>query len=304
MTPDQLGRRYERLLFLSGPLTVVAVLVLLVAFSSTTQAERVLARCLEIAVKTLNENRDQLDRHWNAYVEVKKKSKYFVNNYKYELTKVWVSPGISAGCYKEVEPLLEQGSDTPPSKLIHDFGSRVSQLRSTPLQFRGIEIPQRADIGMLGTNIKISFESLTALLQVSLAPVLMIWLGSLYNTRYRESLLIGKANDIAAMFPHLINVYPAGDIPALRKRSRLAYWIPPTQIVRALYSLTRVGLVAFVIAPAIGCYLASLYLLPIAGITWLSILSGFLVAVFGLSVIAVELLPWHIGKMFPGLAQR
>lgn len=157
---------------------------------------------------------------------------------------------------------------------------------------------------MLGTKIKISLESLTALLQVSLAPVLMIWLGSLYNTRYRESLLIGKANDIAAIFPHLINVYPAGDIPALRKRSRLAYWIPPTLVIRGMYSLTRVGLIAFVVAPTIGCYLASLFLLPIEGITWLSILSGSLVGLFGLSVVAVELLPWHVGKIFPGVVKQ
>lgn len=304
MTSDQLGRRYERLLFLSGPLTVVAMLVLLVAFSSTTQNERVLAGCLEVAVKTLDKNREQLDSHWDAYVQERKKSKYFVNHYKYELTKVWISPGIWSGCHKEVEPLLEQGADTPPGKLIESFGSRITQLRDTPLQFRGIEIPQKADVSMLGTNVKISLESLTALLQVSLAPVLMIWLGSLYNTRYRESLFVGKANDIAAMFPHLINVYPAIDIPTLRKRSRLAYWIPPIQILRTIYCLTRVGLIVFVISPAIGCYLASLFLLPIEGITWLSILSGSLVILFGLSVVVVELLPWHVGKIFPGVVKR
>lgn len=304
MTSDQLGRRYERLLFLSGPLTLVAAMVLLVAFSSTTQNERVLAKCLEVAVKTLQDDKGKLDTHWNAYVEERKKSKYFVNNYRYELTMAWISPGISSGCYEEVKPLLEQGADTPPGKLIEEFGTRISQLRATPLQFRGIEIPEKAEVPVLGTNIKIRLESLTALLQLSLAPVLIIWLGSLYNTRYRESLLVGKANDTAAVFPHLINVYPAVDIPTLRKRSRLAYWIPPTQIVRAMYSLTRVGLIAFVISPAIACYLASLVLLPIEGIAWLSFLSGALVLLFALSVVIVELLPWHAAKIFPGLIKR
>ncbi len=255
MTSDQLGRRYERLLFLSGPLTLVAVVVLLVAYSSTTQNERVLAKCLEVAIKTLRDNRENLDTHWNAYVQEKKKSKYILNDYQYELTRAWISPGISSGCLAEVKPLLEQGADTPPEVLIEAFGARINQLRATPLQFRGIEIPERAEVSMLGTNIKIRLESLTALLQVGLAPVLIIWLGSLYNTRYRESLLVGKANDTTAVFPHLINVYPAVNIPTLRKRSRIAYWIPPTQIVRAMYSLTRGGLVAFVISPAIGCYL-------------------------------------------------
>jgi hypothetical protein len=304
MTSDQLGRRYERLLFLSGPLTIVAVLVLLVAFSSTTQSERVLARCLEVAIKTLHENRGTLDDSWDAYGQERKKSKYITNSYKYELKRVWISPGISSGCHKEVEPLLEQSFDTSPGKLIDSFESRISQLRSTPLQFRGIEMPQKADVAILGTNIKISLESLTALLQVSLAPVLMIWLGSLYNTRYRESLHVGKAGDIAAIFPHLINVYPAIDFPSLRKRSRLAYWLPPSRITRAMYVLTRLSLIAFVVLPAIGCYLASLILLPIEGIIWLSVLSGFIVALFGLSVVLVELLPWHIGKIFPGVVKR
>lgn len=304
MTSDQLGRRYERLLFLSGPLTVVAVMVLLVAFSSTTQNERVLAKCLEVAIQTLQDNREKLDTHWNAYLQDKKRSKYFVNNYKYELTTAWISPGISSGCHGEVKPLLEQAADTPPERLIEDFGARISQLRATPLQFRGIEIPEKAEVSMLGTNIKIRLESLTALLQLSLAPVLIIWLGSLYNTRYRESLLVEKANDTTVVFPHLINVYPAVDIPTLRKRSRLAYWIPPAQIVRTLYSLTRVGLIAFVISPAIGCYVASLVLLPIEGITWLSLLSGALVVLFALSVVVVELLPWHAAKIFPGVARK
>lgn len=304
MTSDQLGRRYERLLFLSGPLTIVAMLVLLVAFSSTTQSERVLARCLEVAVKTIHENRGHLDDSWDAYLQGRNKSKYFVNNYRYELKKMWISPGISSGCYKEVEPLLEQGFDTSPRKLKESFETRISQLRSAPLQFRGIEMPQKADVAILGTNIKISLESLAALLQVSLAPVLMIWLGSLYNTRYRESLHVGKAGDITVIFPHLINVYPAIDFPSLRKRSRFAYWFPPSRIIRAIYVLTRLSLIAFIVLPAIGCYLASLVLLPIEGIIWLSVISGFLVAIFGLSVVFVELFPWHIGKIFPGLVKR
>ena len=126
----------------------------------------------------------------------------------------------------------------------------------------------------------------------------MVWLGSLYNTRYRETLLVGKANDIAAVFPHLINVYPAIDMPTLRKRSRIAYRIPPSAIVCGMYCLTRVCLVAFVVLPAVGCYLASLFLLPIEGITWLSVLTGLLVGVSSLSIVFVELLPWYALKSF------
>ena len=282
----------------------MSALILLIAFASTTQNERMLANCLGVAIKTLDENKEQLNNDWSAYTERKKKPKYSVNNYQFALTRVWISPGILSGCHKEIEPLLQQGADTPPEKLIKDFTARASQLRSTPLQFKGIEIPQKIEVGILGTNIKINLDSLTALLQISLAPVLMIWLGSLYNTRHRETLFIGKSDDISTVFPHLINIYPAGELPTLRKRSRFAYWFPPTAIICTLYSLTRLCLIAFVIFPAIGCYLAGILLLPIEGMIWLSVIGALLIGIFGLLVLVVELLPWHVSKFFPGVAKR
>lgn len=304
MTPDHLGRRYERLLFFSGPLTLVTIAVLLIAFTSTTQSERVLAKCLEVAVETFQKNDAQLNSKWDQYQADKKKTKYVVNEYVYELKRVWVSPGIYSGCHKDIEPFLEQGADTPPSGLVKNLSRRASELKNTPLQFRGIEIPQKADVGILGTNIKINFDSLAAILQISLTPVLMIWLGSLYNTRYRESLLIGKANDISIMFPHLINIYPAINLPTLRKRSYLALWLPPAAVICTIYSLVRLCLISVVIGPAVTGYMISLFLLPIEGIAWLSIISGGFVGIFAFSVLIVEVLPWHAMKIFPGIPNR
>jgi len=200
--------------------------------------------------------------------------------------------------------LLDQGTDTPPSALVKNLALRVGELKSAPLQFRGIEIPKKADVGLLGTNIKVNLDSLAAALQISLAPILMIWLGSLYNTRYRESLFIGKSNDISLMFPHLINMYPAIDLPALRKRSYLAFWMPPSAVICTIYSLIRICLVAFVIGPAVTCYLVSLFLLPIEGVVWVSVVSGALVGIFAFLVLMVEILPWHAMKIFPGVLKK
>lgn len=304
MTPDHLGRRYERLLFFSGPLTLVAIAVLLIAFTSTKQSERVLARCIEISVETLHKNEAQLNSKWDQYQEEKKRTKYFVNKYAFELKQVWIYPGIDSGCHKDIEPFLDQGADTPPSVLVKNLARRASELKSAPLQFRGIEIPQKADVGVLGTNIKINFDSLAAALQISLAPILIIWLGSLYNTRYRESLLIGKSNDISFMFPHLINIYPAINLPALRKRSYLALWLPPAAMACIIYSLIRLCLVAFVIGPAVTCYLISLFLLPIEGVVWVSFVPGAFVGIFAFSALVVEVLPWHAMKIFPGVIKK
>ena len=88
MTSDQLGRRYERLLCLSGPLTIVSALILLIAFASTTQKERMLANCFDVAINTLDKNKEQLNSEWNTYTERKKKFKFFGNNYQFALTRV------------------------------------------------------------------------------------------------------------------------------------------------------------------------------------------------------------------------
>ena len=263
-----------------------------------------LSRCLEIAIETLQKNDAQLNTKWEQYQDAKKKTKYFVNEYAFELKTVWISPGIRSGCHKDIVPYLEQSADTAPSALVKNLSRRAGELKSTPLQFRGIEIPQKADVGILGTNIKINIESLAAALQISLAPVLIIWLGSLYNTRYRETLLIGNSNDISFMFPHLINIYPAVDLPTPRKRSYLAFWLPPAAVICTIYSLIRLCLVAFVIGPAVTSYLISLFLLAIEGIVWVSFISGALVAIFGFSVLIAELLPWHAMKMFPGAIRK
>ena len=263
-----------------------------------------LARCLEIAVETFQKNDAQLNSKWDQYQAEKKRQKYFVNEYAYELKKVWISPGIDSGCHKDIEPFLEQGADTPPSGFVKNLARRANELKNTPLQFRGIEIPQKADVGILGTNIKINFDSLAAALQISLAPLLVIWLGSLYNTRYRESLLIGKSNDISFMFPHLINIYPAIDLPSLRKRSYLALWLPPASVICTIYLLIRLCLISFVIGPPVTCYLISLFLLPIEGIVWVSFASGALVGIFAFSVLIAEVLPWHAMKIFPGAAKK
>lgn len=304
MSPYQLGRRYERLLFFSGPLTLVAIFVLLIAFTSTTQNERVIAKCLDLAVSTLKTNDALLTSTWVEYQAEKNKSKYYVNAYKYELSKVWIPISIHSGCYSDIDKFLEQGADTNPRDLATSLSKKAVDLKNTPLQFYGIEIPDKADIGVFSTRIKIKFDSLAIALQISLAPILVIWLGSLYSTRFRESLLIGKASHIYFMFPHLVNLYPAIDIPSLRKRSLIAYWFPPAMIICIIYTLIRLLLISFIVGPVVVCYLLSLYLLPISSIGWVSFTSGALVILFFFSVLVVECLPWHALKIFPGVISR
>ena len=101
---------------------------------------------------------------------------------------------------------------------------------------------------MFGTEIVLELVTLARALQIALGPILILWLGSLYNTRHRESLYIGKSTDIRQVFPHLINVYPVGVIlPELRRRSWIGYYRPAGLAV--LFWTVRAALVSLFIGP-------------------------------------------------------
>lgn len=91
------------------------------------------------------------------------------------------------------------------------------------------------------------------LLQLAIAPIMVLWLGSLYQTRYRESLLIESAKTVSEIFPHVINAYPSihpiTQYPLSRKRFRILQYFP--HINSFLYTWWRVFLVAVFVAPSV-----------------------------------------------------
>lgn len=297
MSSTSLGRRYERLLFMAAPLSFVSVLLLFVAVASTTQKERVTARCYDSAAAAFEAKKADLSNEWNA-VKPPTKSPFWGSSYKLALQKISINAYIGTPCYEIVTAQIDQRYRGSPEEMIAGLRQDGESFAKGPLAFGGVELPDRASVNLFGTTAKIELMTFTRLLQVVLGPLIILWLGSLYNTRYRESLLVGKAKLVSDVFPHLINVYPAVRYPQPRKRSWLQYHLP--SVFALMYAGARVALLLLFVAPPVAAYLASLFLLDSEEYRYLFIAMGLVVAMFTLTTTVAEFFPWHYRKVFPG----
>jgi hypothetical protein len=104
-----LGRRYERLLLLSAPLSIASFLLLFVAVTSTSQKERVTARCYETLATALEGKKAALDKAWEA-AKPATKSGLPSSSYVLELHYVNIRSNLGSSCYQ----LLHDQIESPP----------------------------------------------------------------------------------------------------------------------------------------------------------------------------------------------
>lgn len=297
MSLSSLGRRYERLLFFAAPLSLASVLTLFVVFATEGQQERSTARCYESAVRFLESKADATEAAWKEFLAGKKSARAQID-YAFKMRRLLIDTSLGADCYQPLLAEVEQRAKDGPSGLISSLRSDAKRLNATPIRYLGVEIPEKATVGFMGTSISIELTLFAGLLQIVLAPLMLLWLGSLYNTRYRETLLIEKAKLVTEVFPHLINVYPAIRYPEPRRRSYVQAYL--RYIFAFLYALTRLGLLAMVIGPAVAAYLTSIVLLSSSDYFVLLASLAILVGIFAFVLLLCELLPWHFNKTFPG----
>lgn len=304
MSLTTLGRRYERLLFLSAPLSLGSILTLFVVFATNSQAERSTARCYESAASLLEVGRPTLEDAWKE-LSTKKRSPSAQIEYTYTVRKMLIDVSLGKACWTLLLSEAERRTRFAPIELISTLREDAKRLLAIPVKYSGVEIPEKATIGLLGTKVSIDLKLFILLLQVVLAPLLLLWLGSLYNTRYRESLLIGEAKRVTEVFPHLVNVYPAVRYPEPRRRSYVQPYL--SHVFGLMYALTRIALLSLFVGPPVGTYIAGVLIgneQPYATVFYAS---AALVGIFWLALVLCELFPWHYGKTFPGpplLAQR
>lgn len=289
-----LGKRFERLLFFTAPISLAAIVVCLVAIASSRQKERIEARCLRQLSDVVESNAGELAKKRKAAG----RNEYRLLNYRLELQRKWIyGSDVLSDCYDPMAAELEKDQyKQEPQDLVQTLRDRAAALDKTPLSVYGITLPKDATLDLYVTKITIELELLTRVLQVVLLPVLLMWLGSLYATRYRESIAISKTSSLAEVFPHIINVYPAFDMPSVRKRSLLAPYVKPFACF--VYTVTRLALLAAFVGPPVVAYLFSLYLGASQNLSLWHIAGGFLVGMFALVVMIAELLPTHARKVF------
>ena len=257
MSLSNLGRRYERLLFFAAPLALASILTLFVVFASNTQIERSTARCYESAASLIETKKDEADEAWNLYAKSKTSTAAKID-YVFKLRKILIDTRLGSSCWAIVIEEVELRALDGIEALMTSLRTDSKRLFATPVRYPGVELPEKATVSLLGTAATIDLQLFVSMLQVVLAPLLLLWLGSLYNTRYRESLLIGRAKLVTEVFPHLINVYPAVRYPEPRRRSYFKPYL--SHLFAVMYTLTRVALLLMLVGPIVAAYIASVVL--------------------------------------------
>ncbi|WP_156179815.1 MULTISPECIES: hypothetical protein [Delftia] len=303
MSTHKLGLRYERLLFFSAPLTAACFLVLFVALGSDQQVERKLAKCLKSAVVAIKENASTLDESYSGKDVAIRGDK--IGSYLLALRYVLIPVEINTRCeaFFSISDSKSKDWSKPPIDLIKSIDLRIVALEKQPLSFFGIEVPERATISVFGTPIKLDLNTLVIFLQLALGPMLLLWLGSIYNTRNRETLFNSRANELSGLYPHLVNVYPvllgerAAGFRTPSKKDWVRYVLDKYG-VSILFAVTRVVLLLIFILPPVGAYISSLFYTVTDGYGYLNLLAGGIIFVFAFMNVGAEFTPWHFNKRF------
>ena len=297
MSAAALGRRYERLLFLAAPLSLLCLILLFVALATTSLQERVTAACFSSAANAIDAKQAELQDSFKG-VTPPRSGLPADRSYKLALGEVLIYAFLGSDCYRILTEQVERRYLQDPKTIAAALRQEASRLAAGPITFRGIELPEKATISLFGTDIKIELMTFVQLLQAGLAPLLLLWLGSLYATRYRESLFVGSAKSISEIFPHIVNMYPAVRYPQPRRRSYFQPFLP--HIFNLLYALVRIGLLMIFVAPTAIAYIFGLILLENTDFRILFLGLGTVVGLFTFGLVLAELLPWHYTKTFPG----
>lgn len=301
MTASSMGRRFERLLFFAGPLAVASLLVVFVALASDQQEERKRARCLRSVADAINLNEGDL--------ESARQGRRVVIGGK-ETTDYWLALRLvlipwevhNSGCVQHFPPFDIKEKILAPKALMEKTKKEAAALDTRPLSLYGIELPEKATLSVFGTPLKMDLTTLVRVMQIALGPMLILWLSSMYQTRHRESLLIGRMRDVSTLYPHLINIYPVvmrGDSAWERPRKKswskfllLKFGVP------GVYALTRIALLSVFVGPPVSFYVLGVYLLRGDAYSTVFLTIGVVVSIFAFATGLCEFLPWHVQKRF------
>jgi hypothetical protein len=259
--------------------------MLITVVGYNTYEDRKAANCYDGAIKFLEEDPELII----SWVTAEKKSKEEKNRIPFiDFSSVVAHKliyGLHHGCWGVVNN-PEGIFESDPISVAAKFKVRSEELKKKPVKVYGVEIPDVATVGLGGTKVQIAMATFVQALQFVLAPVMLLWLGSLYHTRIRELLTYRRTDDILRVHPHVINVFPVGHYPDLRKKNWIRSKAPVMWSVAT--ALIRIALISVFTVPAAGGFITSLFYQPIFGMWFLNLVTGFLVFSYTCGVLIVE----------------
>lgn len=298
MSIQKIGVRYERLLIFAAPISFACMLVAFIAVASEGVTDKNKADCYDSAALLVEKNVQDLEEKWQQRTKVGKVE--FANEYVNALATYMIY-GLGSRCEYKIGT-QDTNNAVSPREFAEKLKLESRKIREEsvkkPVRSYGIEMPEKVKIEFFGIGITINVLTLAQVLQLTLAPILILWLGSLFNTRYRETILIERTASISELHPHCINIYLNARIPELRKRSKIGYYLKIA--IPYIPTVFRILLLSIFIVPPTVLYCAGLFYLGSEDYVVLSFTAGLLVGCFTFVNLVLEMNPWHSGKTFPG----
>jgi hypothetical protein len=235
-----LGRRIERLLLLTAPISLACIAFLILAFAANQKANKselmVYVNQLQMTASLLRDSLSSLEKDYRKYSTTtdKELKKSLQDAYIANLRKATIFsdkksgseyPGGWIAFDSVISSKLVSLSTKLPNQIAIDLLDEATEIlaKKEPLLL-GIEITEKSKLTIVGAEIQLPTKAYIAILQVMLAPIILLWLGSFYITRSREILLISECKNATTVFPHILNIYPIWKETELRKRSWLKYY--------------------------------------------------------------------------------
>ncbi|MDH1007570.1 hypothetical protein N5J43_01555 [Pseudomonas nicosulfuronedens] len=277
-------------MFWSAPITLACIFVMFVSLAYNDETDRQLARCL-IKSSELIDSNSKLQDLWDKSSQ---KSDLTLSVYHSEIITTLIIG--NSDCWPKLNKFDEQIKTAHPNDLSSLLKNEAKKIYATPLNFYGVEIPEKATIGIIGTNIKIDFLPFIRSLQIALSPILIIWLGSIYQTRHRELQIVSRSEDIAEIFPHIVNVYPVGFFPSIKRKRFLAKY--RREILGGYFILLRATYISIIIVPPTLFFITGMYYTGDVKNFLPQLAFGTLLVLFNIAILAGETTVFY--KVFPG----
>ncbi len=303
---NNLGRRYERLLMISAPLAIAALLVLLVSYAGTNAKDRVRGACLSKYATLLGANLEKLESAWDPKRVEPGHWSYGLEQFLVheEIRKVVREIPVSIA---EIECLSVENEITnpdvreKPAVMVARLKAEAEKLLKTPLAIGKVTLPDKASVSFIGMKFELEVTDLAGILQLVLGPVILLWLGSLLATRTAETQKIAVTDQFEKVFPHYVNGYPTGNMPIIKRKSR--YLPRPESWVFFTHAFARVVGFVLITAVPVGGYLASVAI-DFPRSSWPFYVVPIFVAINYFMNWAIEFMPWHYTKFFPSKFDR
>lgn len=290
-----LGRRIERLLLVGIALVALALAAFYLAFAARHYTEDRLSQGMENLALLIEGDDKVLQRFYELEAQRRKLAQqkkkdaptenFYVKALEDKVARAATLSGVEPGA---LTALLDP--ETPPAEIVKALRERKRAMDERPATVAGVVVPSST----LGTRLPAAFVANVFI--ITLAPLIILWLGALQVTRRQERAALDSA--VLLPYPHALN---AANLPF---EAALERWWPPLAadpLRAALLAFFRMALIAMLVVPMIAAYIATVTTLGMGNEgSWLRSLYAIVVIL----IMVLQAASLFIGEAPPALSRE